>query len=341
MTDFHLLITDWYRQNKRDLPWRKTQNPYFIWLSEIILQQTRVDQGMNYYLKFTKNYPTIEKLAHASEQEILNDWQGLGYYSRARNLHFTAKYVYHELNGEFPTSFNELKKLKGVGPYTAAAIASIAYNEPVAVVDGNVYRVLARIFNIDLPVDSSEGIKAFQELANELLPPSNASEFNQAMMEFGALQCTPVNPQCTNCPFEDSCLSSKSSLILERPIKSKKTKVRKRFFYYSIFQENDMIVIQKRVQKDIWQHLYEFPLHETENQLSEKELLRLFGLQESSLTKISKEFKHILSHQHIYARFIHFNQIPKTHSKAMIHKKELTDFPLPRLIDRYLETENF
>lgn len=339
MTDFHLLITDWYRQNKRDLPWRETRNPYFIWLSEIILQQTRVDQGMNYYLKFIEHYPTVEDLAIAEEQKVLNDWQGLGYYSRARNLHYTAKYICNELNGIFPSSFETLKKLKGVGPYTAAAIASIAYDEPVSVVDGNVYRVLSRIFNIENPIDSTEGIKTFQQLADELLPHSNAAEFNQAMMEFGALQCKPAQPDCTICPFEAKCQANNHSTISIRPVKSKKIKVRKRYFYYSIFEENEKIVVLKREQKDIWQHLYEFPLLESEHPLSEKELTQLHEKKDNVIEKISIEFKHILSHQHIYARFIHFNKIPKHFSTNCIARNDLIDYPLPRLIDRYWENE--
>ena len=273
MTDFHLLIDGWYRQNKRDLPWRTTRDPYFIWLSEIILQQTRVDQGMNYYLKFTRNYPTIRHLAEASEQEVLNDWQGLGYYSRARNLHQTAKYIHKELNSSFPESYEKIIKLKGIGPYTAAAIASFAFDEGVAAVDGNVYRVLSRIFDIDLPIDSTQGKKAFQELANSLIPTKNPGDFNQGMMEFGAMQCTPVNPKCEHCPFSERCLAKMHNTIAARPVKAKKTAVRNRYFYYFIFRETDRICIQKRTQKDIWQHLFEFPLLETADPQSDAHLI--------------------------------------------------------------------
>jgi len=340
MTDFHLLIAHWYRQNKRDLPWRNTQNPFFIWLSEIILQQTRVEQGMNYYHKFIQNYPTIQHLANASEQEILNDWQGLGYYSRARNLHFTAKYICNELNNVFPTTFVELKKLKGVGPYTAAAIASSAYNEKVAVVDGNVYRVLSRVFDINTPIDSTQGIKQFQQLADQLIPDHNPSEFNQAMMEFGAIHCTPANPKCNICPFENNCLALKHNTIANRPIKSKKTAVRKRYFYYSIYETELEIVLQKREQKDIWQHLFEFPLLETDNSYSESQLIEHFRTRNyPEIQNISTEYKHILSHQHIFARFIHFNEIPIEYQKSAILKSNFEDYPLPRLIDRYLQNK--
>jgi len=205
MADFHLLITDWYRQNNRALPWRSTKDPYSIWLSEIILQQTRVEQGTAYYLKFVTKYPTVRDLAAAEEQEVLNLWQGLGYYSRARNLHATAKFITNELNGEFPPNFNGLKQLKGVGDYTAAAIASFAYKEPVAVVDGNVYRVLSRVFDLETPIDSTLGKRQFSELAQALISKTDPDTHNQAVMEFGALQCTPSNPSCEACPLIGMC----------------------------------------------------------------------------------------------------------------------------------------
>lgn len=337
MTDFHLLIADWYRLNKRDLPWRSTKNPYFIWLSEVIMQQTRVDQGTNYYLKFTTNYPTIKKLADANEQEILNDWQGLGYYSRARNLHAAAKYISSELNNEFPSNFKSIQELKGVGPYTAAAIASFAFNEKVAVVDGNVYRVLSRIFNIDLQIDSSQGKKTFQELADSLISAKDPGEFNQAIMEFGALHCTPTQPKCETCPFEAKCEARINNVIGLRPVKSKKIAIRKRYFYYSIFSDQELIVVQKRENKDIWQHLFEFPLLESSEQLTEKAFLKQIENYGLSIEKISPEFKHILSHQHIFAQFIHFKGIPEQLKNQSIKASELESHPLPRLIDRYLE----
>ena len=233
MVDFHLLIGIWYRLNKRELPWRKTNDPYLIWLSEIILQQTRVVQGLSYYLKFTHNYPTVFDLANASEQDVLKDWQGLGYYSRARNLHATAKVIASEYKGVFPKTFLEIKKLKGIGDYTAAAISSFAFNLPHAVVDGNVYRVLSRVFNIDLPIDSIEGKKYFAQLAKELLPNHDAAIHNQAIMEMGAIQCLPTNPLCDSCPLLEKCLSYHLKNTHERPVKVKKTKTRDRFFHLS------------------------------------------------------------------------------------------------------------
>lgn len=337
MTDFHLLIADWYRLNKRDLPWRTTKNPYFIWLSEVIMQQTRVDQGLNYYLKFTENYPKIEDLATADEQEILNDWQGLGYYSRARNLHVAAKHIHQNLKGEFPNTFKSIQELKGVGPYTAAAIASFAFNEKVAVVDGNVYRVLSRIFDIEQAIDSSQGKKTFQELADSLISSKEPGEFNQAIMEFGALQCTPTNPKCENCPFEFKCLAKQNQSISIRPVKSKKTKIRQRFFYFSIFTDGISVVLEKREKKDIWQHLFEFPLIETKERLTEIEIIQITGRENIKIKKISEEYKHILSHQHLFAKFIHFNSIPTEFSKTSIAISDIENHPLPRLIDRYLE----
>ena len=223
MHDFSLLIADWYRQNKRDLPWRKTKDPYLIWLSEIILQQTRIEQGLRYFDTFKQNYPTIHDLAEANEQQVLNDWQGLGYYSRARNLHATAKYVSIELNGRFPQTHDEIIKLKGVGPYTAAAISSFAFNESKAVVDGNVYRFISRLFDIDQAIDSTQGKKRFQEIADQLIQEVNPSIHNQAMMEMGSLVCKPT-PLCGQCPVSHKCLALEAKTVRDRPVKEQKTK---------------------------------------------------------------------------------------------------------------------
>lgn len=333
MDIFTRLITDWYRQNKRDLPWRETSDPYLIWISEIILQQTRVEQGLNYFLKFKKNYPTINDLANASEEDVLNDWQGLGYYSRARNLHFTAQFIRDNYNGVFPSTYNEIKSLKGIGNYTAAAISSFAYNNKYAVVDGNVYRLLSRVFNIETPIDSSEGINYFQSLADELIDENDPATHNQAIMEVGAVICTPKNPNCTACPLEAKCLAKTANSISSLPVKSKKTKVSFRFFHYLIFKVNEEIMIEKRTEKDIWQHLYQFPLIEsTSPEIPESPLFK-------KAVHTSNEVTHILSHQKITAKFYHFNSFPKQlESKWIRIKKEnIQDFPLPRIIDRYLE----
>ncbi len=247
------------------MPWRETSDPYCIWLSEIMLQQTRIEQGLPYYLAFTNAYPSIFDLANASEEEVLKLWQGLGYYSRARNLHATAKYIAFELNGKFPETYEGLLKLKGVGDYTASAIASISYNEPVAVVDGNVYRVLSRYFDIDTPINSTAGIKEFKLLAKELLDKEDPATYNQAIMEFGALQCKPQSPLCNTCPLSASCLALKNNKISMLPVKLKKGKIKKRYFNYLVFQsEENKTILEKRSGKGIWEGLYQFPLIETD-----------------------------------------------------------------------------
>lgn len=336
MAEFHLLIKEWYRQNKRELPWRETKDAYKIWLSEIILQQTRVDQGLSYYLKFINLFPTIKDLADASEQEILKTWQGLGYYSRARNLHHTAKTVALDNNGVFPNSYTEIKKLKGVGPYTAAAIASFAFKEPVAVVDGNVYRVLSRVFNIETPIDSTEGQQVFNELAQSLIEIKEPDIFNQAIMEFGALQCKPANPNCKICPLQNKCLAFEAGTIGLRPIKSKKTNVRNRYFHFMIFNVNDHIYLEQRKTKDIWQNMYQFPLIETD---TSTELSNFKEYTKSKPSFTSSEIIHLLSHQRLHARFYHFSEGAEKISQNWIKIKplEIENYPLPRLIDRYLE----
>ncbi|MDX2361031.1 MAG: A/G-specific adenine glycosylase [Crocinitomicaceae bacterium] len=334
MHNFSLLIAKWYRQNKRDLPWRNTSDPYKIWLSEIIMQQTRVEQGISYYLKFCKNYPTVIDLANAEEIEILNDWQGLGYYSRARNLHFSAQLIRDESNGKFPTSFDEIKKLKGVGVYTASAIASFAFNESKAVVDGNVYRLLSRCFDVDLAIDSTEGIKFFQALADELLDSENPGEHNQAMMEMGANVCSP-KPKCDNCPLNHGCEALKNHTISDRPVKSKKTKVTQRFFHFLVYSDNSETLIEKREGKGIWQNMYQFPLIETSSKKT-KELISILKNQVNE----SEEIVHLLSHQKIHAVFHHFNELPPAIEGNWIKIPigQLQNYPLPRIIDRYLES---
>jgi A/G-specific adenine glycosylase len=339
MADFNPLIKDWYRLNKRRLPWRITKDPFKIWLSEIILQQTKVEQGLSYYLKFTNRFKTAEDLAKTTEQEVLNLWQGLGYYSRARNLHFTAKTVVNEHKGKFPKTYTELLKLKGVGSYTAAAIASFCFDEPVAVVDGNVYRVLSRVFDLEIAIDSSEGKKYFFELAQNLIDKEDPALFNQAIMEFGALQCVPKNPNCEICPLDSICLSKSNGTWMNRPVKSKKTSVKHRFFHFLIFQNDQTTYLQKRSEKDIWQNLFQFPLIETDEN---SEITNFENYTPHTPSKISAEIVHVLSHQKIHARFYHFNHLPsKIDTDWMAVKMtEIQDYPIPRLIDRYLEIES-
>jgi A/G-specific adenine glycosylase len=338
MTDFDLLIMDWYRQNKRDLPWRLTNDPYKIWLSEIIMQQTRVEQGLSYYLKFIDTYPTVFDLAHASEQEVLNLWQGLGYYSRARNLHFTSKTIAFEKSGKFPNTYKELLFLKGIGTYSAAAIASFSFKEPVGVVDGNVYRVLSRVFDIETPIDSSEGKKLFFDLAQNLINKDIPDIYNQAIMEFGALQCTPSNPNCGVCPLSTICLSSGAGTIASRPVKSKKIKITDRYFHFMLFNFDGNTYLEKRINNDIWLNLYQFPLIESRDNA---EITNWEKYTLNNPSKVSSEIKHILSHQRIHAKFYHFSEKPITIDSnwKKIKLSEIQDFPLPRLIDRYLENE--
>jgi len=260
---FSAIIIDWYQDNHRKLHWRETVDPYKIWLSEVILQQTRVAQGLPYYERFIISFPTVFDLAVAPSQKVLRLWQGLGYYSRARNLHRCAKQVVEKFNGHFPNSFNELTKLPGVGDYTAAAIASIAFREPVAVVDGNVYRVLARVFGIEKDIASGEGKKYFFSLANKLIDKTRPDLFNQALMEFGALHCLPKNPKCGECIFSKSCNANQRNLQAVLPVKSKKLKIKTRYFYYFILINKNKVLLKRRTEKDIWQGLNDFYLIET------------------------------------------------------------------------------
>lgn len=340
---FSKSLIQWYLQNKRDLPWRKTTDPYRIWLSEIMLQQTRVAQGLPYFLKFTEAFPTVHDMANAPEEHILKLWQGLGYYSRARNLHATSKQVAFEMEGNFPGSHAGLLKLKGVGEYTAAAIASISYGEPVPVVDGNVYRVLARYFGIATDISSSGAKKQFTEVAASLLPKDNAATFNQAMMEFGALQCVPKNPDCGLCIFNKECAAFLTGRVGQLPVKLKKTKVTDRFFNYLIIKDAaGNTVVQKRTAKGIWHNLYEFPLIETDKELSEKEVTGLIhtsnglGFVPKSITLLHPErILHKLSHQHLSIRFWEVEAdiaLPNA-----ITKEEAMKFPFPIVIHNFME----
>ncbi|MEE4001156.1 A/G-specific adenine glycosylase [Tenacibaculum sp. FZY0031] len=332
----------WYSKNKRSLPWRKTKDPYRVWLSEIMLQQTRVAQGLPYFLKFTEAFPTVFALAKANESEVLKLWQGLGYYSRARNLHFTAKFVANELKGEFPKTYKELLTLKGVGDYTASAIASICYDEPVAVVDGNVYRVLSRYFGIATPINSTKGVKEFKELAQTLIDVSQPGVYNQAIMDFGALHCKPQNPLCSECPLANSCVAFAKNRVKELPVKEKKIKVKKRYFNYLVpITENNETVLEERKGKGIWQGLYQFPLVETQKKTAEDELMeseqfkKLFPKETTVSLFNTDDIIHKLSHQHLITKF----WVVKTTDV----NTETTDWttvkerPVPVLIDKFLE----
>lgn len=341
-------LAEWYYTQQRRLPWRASKEPYRIWLSEIILQQTRVAQGQSYFERFIKKCPDIDSLALASEQEILKLWQGLGYYSRARNLHSTAKNIYHNNKGLFPDTFLELKKLKGIGDYTAAAIASICFGLPHAVVDGNVYRVLSRLFANPLSFYSSEGKKIYSHLANELLDTNEPGNHNQAMMELGALVCLPRNPDCISCPLQNDCKSYTDGTVSDFPVKAKPNKTRDRFFHYFFIAQNGKFLIGQRKLSGIWKNLYEFPVIEHDRLLSYRSLQNNTHLKELSegvkLRQLSKPIEkvHILSHQRIYARLFMFGIIEgelnnKGEEFVLAGFDELKHYPVHRLMELFVE----
>ena len=340
------IILEWYNTHKRDLPWRKTSDPYKIWLSEIILQQTRVDQGLEYYHRFVKQYPDVKKLASASEQDILKLWQGLGYYSRARNLHHAAKDVMERFNGKFPSTYNEILSLKGVGEYTAAAIASFSFNQKYAVVDGNVFRVLSRYLGISIPVNSSSARKIFYDAAMELMDDSSPHDFNQAIMEFGALQCKPVSTNCNQCPLQNSCYAFSNKKVTQLPVKEKKAAVRKRYFNYLFIRKGRHIYMRLRTGNDIWKNMYDFPLIETSKKISPEKILKhddwkkYFGEKNYSLSATSNIIKHQLSHQTIFARFFIIDT--KTEIKEAgiyrMDKAGIQKLAVPRLIEKFLDS---
>lgn len=334
-------LLDWYADNKRDLPWRGTTDPYRIWISEIILQQTRVVQGYEYFLRFIRRFPDVRTLASASEDEVLKYWQGLGYYSRARNLHAAAK----SMNGKFPESYQEVRALKGVGDYTAAAICSIAYNMPYAVVDGNVYRVLSRYCGIDVPIDSTEGKKLFAALADEMLDKSRPAAYNQAIMDFGAIQCTPQSPNCMFCPLADSCSALSKGLVMQLPVKQHRIKTSNRYFNYIYVRMGAYTFIHKRSGNDIWKNLYEPPLIETDREWTEEELYAspqfremLAGGEEPIVRLVRKGVKHVLSHRVIYANFYEVILPENSASFAKYQRisvEDLHKFAVSRLVNQF------
>jgi len=336
-------LIQWYLQNKRDLPWRNTANPYPIWLSEIILQQTRVAQGTPYFLSFMNAFPTVFDLANAHEEQVLKLWQGLGYYSRARNLHNTAQFVAQELSGVFPDTYKDLLKLKGVGEYTAAAIASFSYNEHVPVVDGNVFRVLSRFFDVETDIAVASAKKEFAALAFELMPKDNPALFNQAIMEFGALQCVPKSPNCSICIFNESCAALQKKKVDQLPVNNKKLKVRNRFFNYLVVaDENENTIIQKRTAKGIWHNLYEFPLIETDVVEDFDHISAIIQdqfFENNSILSIEecneKSIIHKLSHQHLHIKFWKIKV--KGTIENGIDAETLKTFPFPIVIFNFIE----
>lgn len=343
MNIFSEKLIDWYAENKRDLPWRDSQDPYIIWISEIILQQTRVAQGYEYFIRFVHRFPNVTALAEAEEDEVMKYWQGLGYYSRARNLHAAAR----SMKGVFPITYEGVRALKGVGDYTAAAICSFAYSMPYAVVDGNVYRVLARYFGIDTPIDSTEGKKLFAALADEMLDKSRPADYNQAIMDFGALQCTPQSPDCLFCPLAEGCSALRNGLVAKVPVKRHKTKTTNRYFNYIYVRMGACTYLQKRTGEDIWKNLFEFPLVETDAPVKEEDfrdlpqVKALFGNGEVPvLHSICRNVKHVLSHRVIYANF--YEVVLPEDSEAFsaclrVKTEDLERYAVSRLVHAFLE----
>lgn len=351
---FRKELLDWFATNHRPMPWKGERNPYIIWLSEIILQQTTVAQGTAYFEKFREQYPSVKDLADAPADDVMKLWEGLGYYSRARNLHATAKYINTELKAVFPTDYEGILKLKGVGPYTAAAIASFAYDLPHAVLDGNVYRVLSRFFGIETPIDTTEAKHIFTELSNDVLDKKRSADFNQAIMDFGATFCTTAKPKCVACSLQKECSAFQTNKVDVLPMKSKKMVRRTRYFNYLVINEGDFVFIRKRVEKDIWQDLYEFPLVETDNLvdilmehpevIGRGDELSSFKIDttELRLLKKSQPFQQLLTHQKIVATFWEFESsktafILRGGDFLKIERQNLTDYAFPKTIDIYLK----
>lgn len=336
----------WNRtENGRKMPWKGEKDPYRIWLSEIILQQTRVEQGLKYYQTFIKTFPNIEKLAKSEEKKVFKLWEGLGYYSRCRNLIATARFIVNERKGIFPGEYEEILKLKGVGPYTAAAIASFAYNQPHAVIDGNVFRVLARYFGIETPIDGTDGKKQFTTLANELLDRKHPGEYNQAIMDFGATVCKPLAPLCEACVFQSHCVAFKTGKVNELPVKEKKLKQKTRFFYFFLLGHKDLVAVKERSEKDIWRHLYQFPAIETGQKADVDEVIATAvqtGWLRSAqdVTAISEEFVQKLTHQTIKGVFITATVRQKsklTRDHEWVQREELNALAFPRMLKIFLE----
>ncbi|MBX2846344.1 MAG: A/G-specific adenine glycosylase [Saprospiraceae bacterium] len=336
-------LIHWHEAHPRALVWKQYSDAYSIWLSEIIMQQTRVEQGSAYFEAFKNAFPTVFDLAKAPLDEVIRLWEGLGYYSRARNLHLTAQVLVKDYQGVFPKTPNEIQQLKGIGPYTAAAIASFAFNYPIAAIDGNAYRVLSRLFDIDTPIDSSSGRKQFQELGNSLLDPAKSGTFNQALMNFGALVCTPKKPKCNDCVLQQQCLSFSNQTTDSRPVKSKSLKKTPRYFNYFFLQQGKDTWIGERKSADIWQNLYEFPLIETSRPLDldslvEQAQAKNFLPAEFTIKKLHTDLKQILSHRIIYTKIVEI-EVPKAFSLPHFQKTAIQAIgsqPFPRILKKFL-----
>ena len=340
-------IINWYEFNKRDLPWRNTTDPYKIWISEIMLQQTQVVTVIDYYHRFMNRFPTLSLLAEAEEHEVLNLWQGLGYYSRARHIHHTAKCIVAEYKGVFPDSYKEILKLKGIGVYTASAIAAFAYNLPHAAVDGNVYRVLSRLFGLFELTTTPGGKKLFQSLADEILADAPANVYNQAIIEFGALQCTTKNPECDHCPLREQCFAYNNKQQAALPVKKKKIKLTDRYLYYLFIYSNDHFLIQQRGETDIWRKLFQYPLIETKERVELDELIKSEtwrNLLKDKKVRVTNQVStkvHKLSHQNLHIEFIHIElkaeELDKFAPFIAIDRTAALDYPMPKPIEKHLD----
>ena len=342
-------LLEWNREmNTRNMPWKGEKNPYRIWLSEIILQQTRVEQGWPYYERFIQNYPTVTKLAAAPEEEVFRLWQGLGYYARCKNMLAAARQITNLHHGKFPDQYEDIKALKGIGPYTAAAIASFAFNLPYAVLDGNVFRVLSRYFGIETPIDSTAGKKQFDTLAQELLPEGASSAYNQSIMDFGAVVCKPQQPLCTDCPLRKKCVAYHQQLVSLLPVKTKKLKIKKRYFNYLLVHFKEEVFIRKRTDSDIWQNLHEFILIETPEPTdttsiqSSEAFRQLFGSIPFEIDRVSPPFKQQLTHQTIHSQFISITvkKRPDLPGYTLVAKKSLNSYAFPKTITTFLESNH-
>lgn len=344
MNFFAKHLIDWYKYHGRNLPWRETRDPYTIWVSEIILQQTRISQGTAYFHRFIEQYPNVSKLASADEHDILKVWQGLGYYSRARNMHAAAKQIMEQFDGKFPSTYKELLSLKGIGEYTAGAIASISYNLPYPAVDGNVLRVLSRVYAIEMPINSTKGKKLFSQLAKDLVPSESPATFNQAIMDFGAMVCTPNRPDCDTCPLNDLCQAYINNKVQQFPVKEKKTRILDRYMHYLLIRNGDKVWLEKRGEQDIWKNMYQLPLIESYEELVPEKLLQskewdaIFKEAEIEIRSVSNEIIHLLSHRKIHAYFYEiYLQNGKVHYPANpVLLKDIFNFAVPKLIENYL-----
>lgn len=336
VNDFSLQLLKWYERNGRELPWRGTHDPYRIWVSEVILQQTRVSQGYDYFLRFMQRFPTVEDLAQATEDEVLGQWQGLGYYSRARNLHAAARQVV--AMGGFPMDYEGIRSLKGVGDYTAAAIASLAFGLPYAVVDGNVYRVLSRHFGIDTPIDSTAGKKLFAALAREMMVEKRAADYNQAIMDFGALQCVPKSPDCLSCPLADSCQALAEGRVEQLPVKEHVIRVRDRYFTYLYIKCARETLLQRRGEGDIWQGLYQVPMRETPRPMSQAEVHDWVG-EYGRLTLLCTDRLHQLTHQRLHADLYLLEAVHRPPFEGIwVNETERDLYAVPRLVEELLKS---